>query len=290
MLSRVRSQATLRFQMVGVMAVTALGFVTVAGATTIQVTVENLAPSGGTFLTPVWVSLHDGSFDFFSQGNPLTPGGGLEQLAEDGPTGPLGGEFEASPAFANGGRHDTILAPAGFGGAPVLDPGDSGSVTFMNADPVMNRYLSYASMVIPSNDAFIGNDNPTGIELFDAGGNFLGPLSIVVAGSMVWDAGTELNDEMEAAFINQTGAGNGTVTNDGVAPHPGFIGSLGNPGGTPIILGGTTAAGTLVDSTLGDFTQPGHQIALISIVPEPATVALVGVGGLILARRRRRAA
>ena len=137
-------------------------------------------------------------------------------------------------------------------------------------------------MIIPSNDAFIANGDPQAFAIFDEGGNF-SPVSFIVLGGEVLDAGTEENTEMEAAFINQTGPDMGTATAGGVVGlHDGFINSLGNPGGTPIVLGGTTAAGTLVDSTLGDFTQPGREIAMITIVPEPSSVMLLFAAGISL--------
>ena len=62
------------------------------------VTVENHAPAGGTFQTPVWVGLHDGTFDSYDAGLlasalPLAGSGALERLAEDGDTGPLASDF-----------------------------------------------------------------------------------------------------------------------------------------------------------------------------------------------------
>jgi hypothetical protein len=34
----------------------------------------------------------------------------------------------------------------------------------------MHQYISYAAMMIPSNDAFIGNDNPMGYPIFNENG------------------------------------------------------------------------------------------------------------------------
>jgi hypothetical protein len=130
--------------------------------------------------------------------------------------------------------------------------------------------MTFASMVVPSNDAFIGNHDPWAIELFDAAGNFKGKQVITVPGSMVWDAGTELNTEMDAAFINQTGPNTGVTTACPVLPHPGYVNSHANPGGDPIILGGTNAAGTSIDPAGADFTRPYAVIARITI--EPATM------------------
>ncbi len=229
----------------------------------VTVTIENLAPSGGLFLTPFWVGFHDGAFDLYDLGSPASLG--LERVAEDGEVGVLSAEFVASSSGMNGGVDGVITSPDGFPGAPVFDPGESPSVTF-DLDPAKHRYFSYASMIIPSNDAFIANGNPRAHELFDADGNFTGPITFTVLGQDVRDSGTEENTEMEAAFINQTGPDRGTPTVDGVVVnHQGFINSLGNPGGTPIILGGTTAAGTTLDPVLADFTQPDTSIAQITI-------------------------
>ena len=48
----------------------------------IIVTVENLAPAGGFYFTPVWVGLHNGSFDLFDLAGLASEG--VERFAEDG--------------------------------------------------------------------------------------------------------------------------------------------------------------------------------------------------------------
>jgi len=48
--------------------------------TSVTVTIENLAPMGGTFLTPVWVGFHDGGFDLYDNGAAVSAE--LERLAE----------------------------------------------------------------------------------------------------------------------------------------------------------------------------------------------------------------
>lgn len=270
---------TLRF--VGCAAMTfliGLGMVTAVNAVPITVRVENLTTGGGLYFTPMWVGFHDGSFDVFDAGVATTPGAGLENLAEDGDFSVLSGEFLASPAGAAGGVDGAILAPDGFAGAPVFDPGDMGTATF-DLDPGRNRYFSYASMVIPSNDAFIGNENPMAVELFDSDGKFRGPITVEIRGANVWDAGTEANTETEAAFFDQTAPNSGTTTGDPVASHVGFIGSLGNPGGTARILGGTSTAppGISFDSVAADFTASQFALARITVVPEPSTGALLAL-------------
>jgi len=50
-------------------------------------------------------------------------------------------------------------------------------------------------MVIPSNDTFIGNDNPTAYQIFDSNGDFLGTNGVFeIQVTNIYDAGTEVND------------------------------------------------------------------------------------------------
>ncbi len=82
-------------------------------------------------------------------------------------------------------------------------PGTSLSMIF-NLTPMStsSRYFSYASMVVPSNDAFIANDKLLAFQVFDPMGGFIG-ANFIVLGSMVRDAGTEVNGEirMNTAFF-----------------------------------------------------------------------------------------
>jgi hypothetical protein len=228
-------------------------------AAQIQVTITNLAPQGGTFLTPVWVGFHDGSFDIYDSGSPASAA--LERVAEDGDTGPITTAFTASGAGA---------AQGTLGGGPIA-PGQTVSFLF-NLDGLAanSRFFSYVSMVIPSNDAFIANGNPQAFPIFDAGGNFLG-ANFTVLGSMVLDAGTEDNDELAAntAFFGQAAPNTGVTSGGVVGLHPGFI-----PGG-PILSSAMFPN--------ADFLAGGYQVAQFSIseVPEPGTL-LSGGAGLLL--------
>ena len=94
-------------------------------------------------------------------------------------------------------------------------------------DPNSNRYFSYASMIIPSNDAFVANLNSRAIEIFDRAGNFRGPITLNIFGRDVYDAGTEVNDPQGGAAFS-TGGGNSTDENGVIRSHPGlndFIGA-----------------------------------------------------------------
>jgi hypothetical protein len=172
-----------------------------------------------------------------------------------------------------GSQDATIVGPMG-----PIGPGETASLLF-DLDPFAanSMYMSYASMVIPSNDAFIANDNPTAIQVFDAMGGFVG-ARFVVTGSMVRDAGTELNDElpMNTAFLGQMMPNTGVTENGVVMLHPGF-----SPGGNILSSPMFTNA---------DFTAAGYQVAEISVeaIPEPATISLLAVPLLLMALRRHR--
>ena len=64
------------------------------------VTAENSAPSRGAVQTPIWVGVHDGTFDIYDRNVPLGSGSlisleSVERLAEDGNTAPISTEFAA---------------------------------------------------------------------------------------------------------------------------------------------------------------------------------------------------
>ena len=240
-----------------------------AQAVNVQVTVENLTPEGGVFNTPVWIGFHDGTFDLYDVGTAATIG--LERLAEDGSVADLSMEFMAAQPT---GQEGLVLDPPGFAGAPVFDPGNTSSLT-VDVDAASNPYFSYATMVIPSNDAFVANGDPMAHRLFDNEGNFLGPISFVVFGNQVRDAGTEDNTEEDAAFLNQMGPNTGVTSNGVVSMHPGFNGSVANPDGAPQnILGGTAASGDVIDTVEGDFSRPGYQLLRITITDGTTPVRL----------------
>lgn len=248
------------------------------------VQVKNVAPENGVFFAPVWVGFHGGTFDLFDAGKPLPAGSTFEQLVEDGNPETLQVTFlTAAPDGVDG----FVAAPQGFPDVPVFEPGEQGSTTFV-LDPTLHRYMSFAAMILPSNDAFIANDNPQVIELFDATGKFKGKQVITVLGADVWDAGTELNNEKDAAFLDQSDPGAGVSTAEPVKLHPGFIGSRNDPGlnVTPIILGAHLSGDIYFDRIAADFTQPDAVVAQITIIPEPATVVLLLAGSLALFWKR----
>lgn len=236
-----------------------------ASAQTHEVIVENLAGPGGVFLTPVWIGFHAGDFDLYDRGAPSSPE--LERLAEDGDVDPLDQLFRSVATRVS----VTVTEPSGFPGAPVFDPGTVGRAT-VELDPARHRYLSYASMVIPSNDAFVANGNPTAHQLFDDQGQSTGAVSFVVYGRDVLDAGTEANTETDAAFFNQSGPNQGTPENGVVTLHSGFNGSIANPAGQPVNILGGSFMGITFDPLAADFTQSFYPLMRVTLRPLHETV------------------
>ena len=217
--------------------------------TNVTVTVENLAPKNGIFLSPLWVGFHDGEFDTYDVGNAVSPG--LTSLAEDGFTTGISTELTDSIPRA---IDRTLMGAKGID--EPIDPGESVSQTFsLDREDPNSRYLNYAAMVLPSNDAFIANGNPQAHEIFDAEGNFIG-ADFVVAGDRVLDAGTEINNENvnSTAFFGQTEPNTGVAEEGVVEFHPGFA-----PEGR--ILSSPKFANA-------DFTAEDYDVARITVTAE----------------------
>lgn len=244
-----------------------------AAAQTVSIEVTNHQPDGGFSFSPVWFAFHDGTFDAFDSGAAASPG--VEQLAELANAAALMSEFTASGANGAQGVIASNNAP------PPFTPGETSAMMFDVGDGAVRRYFSYASMFVPSNDFFFGNDDPTGVEVFDAGGAFLGPVTIQVFGSHVWDAGTEIEDIMDGgAFVEGVDALGGSP--EGGVVHPSFS-TQENIDYYASLVGVQTPIGPITDP----FTS-GELLATITIVPEPASATGIALLGLALVRSRWR--
>ena len=271
-----------------------------ASAESVRVTFTNLSPDGGLATTPLFAGFHDGSFDLFNVGELSNEA--LERIAEDGTFAAVNEAFAA--ATGDDGQGAVITAPDGFAGAPVFEPGETVVQEFELTDS--QRFLTFAAMVLPSNDFFFGTDDA--VELFDADGNFLGPQTLTFGGAgneEIYDAGTEANTELDAAFLNQAANNTGETTADPIGLAEGFIGSVGGPAEGPngeaaSVLGGTVPSGATIDPAVADFTAPGfaglfsvtiEQVAdAPNVVPSPSALGAGLLGLILVARRRRRAA
>jgi hypothetical protein len=259
--------------MLGCLAVALLGLPVAASASTVTVEAFNNQPMGGFSLTPVWLGFHDGSFDAFDAGSAASAG--VETIAELGDPSVLDGEFNAA---APSGVSDVLFSPSG---PPPFTPGQSNSTMIDVGDATSNRYFSFASMVIPSNDLFIGNDVPTAYEVFDAAGNFNGPITIELYGYNIWDAGTEVNDVNDGpAFVVGQDATAGTPEGEVIRV---FFDTAGAMDYMASLDGVETPAYTLTDTLHRD-----ELLGTIVLTPEPTSFVAFAVTGLVLAMRRRR--
>ncbi len=245
-----------------------------ATASDIQVTVTNDQPTGGFALAPVWLAVQNGTFNAFTSGT--TASSQIARLAQFGDTSQLASQFNGAGVGV-----DTTLT-SGNAIAQFL-PGQSNTTTISISNPGTDQFFSFAGMVVPSNDFFMGNAAP--LQIFNPDGSFKGPMTIYIYGSNIWDSDTEAQSLTKGlTFIQGQTPGTGTQITDGtittVLPNSSaFLNS---------IDGLTTAVGY----TITNVPTSGQLLATIQIssVPEPASIAILGVGmlGMLVGSRTLR--
>jgi len=206
-------------------------------------------------LTPVPFITHNSAFDLFNEGVAASPE--VEALAENG-------VFSGVVDLAASSGDVLDYQVAFYNSGPLL-PGKSATVT-IEADELHSN-MSYMSMLAVSNDAFIGGAAGDGaISLYSNGtpssGNYL------IMSQNVWDAGTEVNDELAANVPGLGGAG--SIDENGVIflPHAGIQG-IGDIGPEYNWLGGNVAE------------------VSVEVVPIPGAVWLLGSALVVFLGIRR---
>lgn len=154
-----------------------------------EVTITNM--TRGQVFTPVLVATHKNGVQLFTEGEPASDE--LEYLAEGGETGPLAALLE---------DNHRVGAVAVSAGGPF---GPGASVTIQV--PASRRYnrLSLASMLAITNDGFIALNGVSALPGMHV--------------SLVYDAGTEMNDEQAANIPGPGGEG----WNESRADAEGFV-------------------------------------------------------------------
>lgn len=259
--------------------------------TTVRLTIETNDVAGGTFNTPVFAAFTDGSASLFETGT--TASTGVEALAEDGNNAPAITTF-TDAGFVAG----QVLGPGfGAGSPPVFGPGTSASADFTIAGSATRLILG--TMVLPTNDWFLGTAGD-GLDISDL--STAGTLSFEL--NRLYDAGTE-NEDFNFSAANglpafasfglpagQGGPNQGPGPAGGVVTFAGTIdefGALIDPA-TGLTVADPFAA--FVDQPAG-FNPPLSSITVtlstVSAIPEPSSLAALGLlGGVVSLRRRRR--
>lgn len=231
--------------------------ISVSNAAYLEVNVTAPGPVG---LAPAYGAFHDGSFDLFEPGAAASPA--LEMLAEVGDT--------SGYSEPNG---MTIV-----GGGPFAPGGGTASATYMVG--AGEKYFSLAAMILPSNDWFVGND--AGWDISALLGAPMG-TSMMFDLTTIWDAGTEMED---FAFAPGGGLVGITTPSDpaGGTDQGGVVAAV--VGADPFSTFANLEPASFDTTTLDPAGDPIAKVT-VTVVPEPSSLALVGIGVLALALRRR---
>jgi len=190
-----------------------MGSSMVAHAQILTISITNLTQ--GMYFTPRLVIAHNDTVDAFEPG--INASSALAWLAEAGVID------DAQNAASSGQNFEALLGPAStdngsnrwqrFGG--LLAPATTSSnYSFDDGD---YEYLSILSMLVPTNDAFLGLDS---IRIPTEPGTYTYNVN-------AYDAGSEANDEINPAANNGADGSSRTITEAGTGNA---LGDYGVPG------------------------------------------------------------
>ena len=226
--------------------------------TRIEVSYDSNFTQTGTGFAPLGAVFHDGSFSSFTPGTAASAG--LEALAEGGNPSMYLAEAMAEAPSANVGSTDGQIGGSNRpnGRSFVLDVDNS------------NTQFSYASMFLPSNDWFIGNQGGGSLDISSLLGAATG-IQITIDLNTIYDAGTELEDFTRGGGtgtdpfglvprLSDADGGNPDDQNDNISivtrtPGVNLFQNFVNPNGEPI------------DRFLGASTEQLGTITLTVVTP-----------------------
>lgn len=170
-----------------------------------EITVTNITK--GISFTPILAASHSKSISYFTLGEPAS--NDLATIAESGDIAPLQTTLDAS---------DAVLSTASTAG--LLEPGTS--VTFQLDGRFRFNQLSFAAMLLPTNDSFVALN-----------GAALPRKGSITYLANAYDAGSETNDELCASIPGPTCEGAALSPEDEgegfVFPSPGISGEADLP-------------------------------------------------------------
>jgi hypothetical protein len=230
-----------------------LAAVALANAADFQITVTNL---GAQPISPMFMASSNGSFDAFTVGSAASLG--IKNIAESGNAT----EMTNIATAAGSNVYDFLVGPS------VLMTGGSYTVT-LSADE-MHPWLSFASMLGKTNDGFVGAAVGDGALGLFVGGNAQA-FSYTLYGTQAWDAGTEENTQNAADLAFLGGMGNPADSLPTIHQHAGVIPGVGD---------------SWMEMPQWQLLDPLVRLD-VTPVPEPATMAVLGLGALAMLRKRR---
>ncbi len=235
----------------------------------VTVTFRSLVPANSVSFAPLRFGFNSGVFDAFNAGTRATAA--ITSIAEGGSGSAWIPAFQAADP----------TAVIGAVGGPIV-PGQTVSTT-VRVDTAVNPFFTFAQMVVPSNDFFIGNDSSTQFRVLDNGGNLL-INTINQKVSDIWDNGSEVFSIPNAAFI--VGSNNSARINDPTT----LINQTNLSAKLAQFDGVTTAAGYILASNLTANQDLASISFSVTAVPEPASLMVLasGLGMLVATVRRRR--